>query len=239
MKNLSLILAIFFASSFAIMAQLNNNPNSGNGGLRDNSNTGRGGEHRPGSHDNHGNNNNGNGNWNNNNNNNNNGNWTNHNGHHHDNGNGSWNGNNNNGHHHGNGHNHGHNHGNGNWNNNNGHNHNGHHHYNSYCSYGSHGFNWVAVHIDIFNSNCHNIRNYGFDSDRLQAAKYFANNNHLSVAQVCDLMNMLSFESSRLEFAKFAFARTCDIQNYHLVFNYLSFNSSRRDLDFYISTFRF
>lgn len=236
MKNLTLILAIFFASTFAIMAQLNNNPNAGGGGLRDNPNTGRGGEHRPGSHG-HGNNN---GNWNNNNNGHHgNGNWSNnHNGHNHNN-NGNWN--NNNGHHH---HGHGNGHGHGNWSGHNGHHHHGHgnghgHHYNSYCSYRGHGFNWVAVNVNIFSNQCYHIRGFSFDSDRLQAAKNFAMNNHLSVAQVCDLMSMLSFESSRLDFAKFAFGRTCDIQNYHLVFDYLSFNSSRRELDYYISTFYF
>ena len=113
------------------------------------------------------------------------------------------------------------------------------HHYGGYCSYRRHYFNWTPVCVSSFNTCRYSVRQCGFDNDRLLAAKRFIRYNHVSVHQVCDLMSMLSFESNRLALARYAFGRTCDIQNYHLVFNYLSFNSSRRALDCYIRDFYF
>lgn len=113
------------------------------------------------------------------------------------------------------------------------------HHYAGYCSYRRHYYNWAPVCRSAFNTGCYSISSCGFDSDRLRAAKFFVRRNYVTVGQICHIMSMFSFESSRLAFAKYAFGRTCDIQNYHLVFNQLSFNSSRRALDCYIRDFYF
>jgi hypothetical protein len=263
MKNITLIIAFIIGTSFALSAQrggtTNTNTNSGldkdnrgnstistknRGGA---SNHGRTGNGRPTGHATNGspsNNGRGGGHYNNGHNNNNghhnNGHYNNghnNNGHHN---NGHNNGHHNNGHnngHHNNGHNNGH-HNNGHHNN--GHHNNGHHghNYNSYCNYSNHNYGWNAVCVTDFNIGCRSIRSFGYDSDRLRSAKRFVRNNYVSSHQIADMMRMFSFESTKLEFAKYAFHRTCDVQNYGTVFNHLGFNSSRRDLDCYIRDFQ-
>jgi hypothetical protein len=252
MKNITLIIALIIGTSFALSAQRgggannNNNSNSGfdndtrgnatltttKGGSRPNSygnnNNGRGGN-RPNGYGN------------------NNGGRPNNNGHHGHNNNGH-NGHNNNGHHgHNNNGHHGHNN-----NGHHGHNNNGHHghnvsynggrphghNYNGYCNYSNHTYGWRPVCVASFNVGCRSIRSCGYDSDRLRSAKRFVRNNYVNAHQIADIMMMFSFESTKLEFAKYAFHRTCDIQNYGAVFNTLSFNSSRRNLDCYIRDFQ-
>lgn len=255
MKNLTLIIAFIIGTSFALSAQrgggtlnsnnntgsntnirgnstLNTNPNLGNasrggsstptsrygrGGQRPNSygntnngrpsNNGRGGGHGHHGHHNNG-----------------------HNGHY------------NNGHHghHNNGH-------NGHYNNgHHGHHNNvnvvvttGHHghNYNGYCNYSNHNYGWNPVCVSDFNIGCRSIRSCGYDRDRLRSARHFVRHNYVNAHQIADIMLMFSFESTRLEFAKYAFHRTCDVQNYGIVFDHLSFNSSRRELDCYIRDF--
>lgn len=253
MKNLTLIIALIIGTTFALSAQRgggsNNNNNSGfdndtrgnstltttKGGSRPGgygyNDNGRGGNRPNG----YGNNNNGRG-------------GRGGGGHHgHNNGHNNGHHGHNNGHHgHNNGH-HGHNNGhhghNTSYNNggrpyynggrpNNGRPHG--HYYNGYCNYSNHTYGWRPVCVASFNVGCRSIRSCGYDSDRLRSAKRFVRNNYVSAHQIADIMMMFSFESTKLEFAKYAFHRTCDIQNYGIVFDHLSFNSSRRNLDCYI-----
>ena len=224
MKNLTLILAFIIGTSFALTAQRgSSNSNSGSNNsnynnssqLNRNPNMGQTDRGRGSDYTNSNRRHNYSGNQYNNHHNNH------HNGHH-----GQHNGNN---HNHQYGHNH-HNH------------HNNHHNHQSYHgnSYGyGHYTNyhpgWHSVCVADFNRGCRSIRHYGFDNDRLCAAKRFASSRHLSVNQVREIMHMFTFESTKLKFAKFAFSRTCDVQNYYLVFDCLTFNSSRRELDCFIN----
>ncbi|MCS7084903.1 MAG: DUF4476 domain-containing protein [Bacteroidia bacterium] len=79
------------------------------------------------------------------------------------------------------------------------------------------------------------LRGIRFDSDRLAAAKEMTEPNCLSAAQVAAVVNEFGFESHRLDFAKFAYTRTHDPQNYFLVFNALRFSSGVRELQRYIN----
>jgi hypothetical protein len=253
MKNLTLIIAFIIGTSFALSAQrgggnnnntgsntnirgnstLKTNPNLGNTNRGGASEYGRTGNGRPNSHGQTNNGRGGGGHYDNG-----------HNGHNNHGHNGhNNNGHNNNGHHaaHNNGHNGHNNHG-----------HNGHHNnvnvvvttghhghnYNSYCNYSNHNYGWNAVCVADFNIGCRSIRGYGYDADRLRAARDFVRHNYVNAHQIADIMLMFSFESSRLEFAKYAFHRTCDVQNYGVVFGQLSFNSSRRELDCYIRDYQ-
>jgi hypothetical protein len=220
----------------------NDRPSSGRGNDRPNSygntnngrpsNNGRGGgHHNNGHHNNNGHNGH-----------NNNGHHASHNNGHHNNGHHNSHNNGHNGHHasHNNGHGHNGHHGNVNVVVSTGHGH-GHgrgHNYNSYCNYSNHSYGWNAVCVTDFNIGCRTIRNCGYDADRLRSAKRFVRHNYVSSHQIADIMLMFSFESSRLEFAKYAFHRTCDVQNYGIVFDQLAFNSSRRDLDCYVRDFQ-
>jgi AAA+ ATPase superfamily predicted ATPase len=81
----------------------------------------------------------------------------------------------------------------------------------------------------------HSISNEAFDKNRLNLGKEYLRYNDLSSQQVIEVMNALSFESSRLEFAKLAYGRVYDPQNYFLVMNALTFSSSKNELQRYIS----
>lgn len=133
---------------------------------------------------------------------------------------------------------HGHGHGHGGYGH--GHGHGGGHHghrYLGYCRYSNHNFGWRPVGASAFNSCHQRVRRCGFENDRLREAMHFVDMNYVNSCQIADIMRLFSFESTRLRFAKYAFHRTCDVQNYHLVFDALNFNSSRRELDCYIRDF--
>ncbi|MGH1338554.1 MAG: DUF4476 domain-containing protein [Aureispira sp.] len=108
------------------------------------------------------------------------------------------------------------------------------HRYVGYCNYNNHNYGWAPVTISVFNGCRQRIRHCGFESDRVREAMAFVDHHYVSANQIADIMHFFNFESSRLEFAKYAFHRTCDIQNYGVVFGELTFNSSRRELDCYI-----
>ena len=75
------------------------------------------------------------------------------------------------------------------------------------------------------------MQDSGFDNDRLAIAKRHIRNNNVSSRDVARMMRAMSFESNKLELAKFAYAFTIDPQNYEVVYDALSFSSSRRTLD--------
>jgi len=58
--------------------------------------------------------------------------------------------------------------------------------------------------------------------------------NWLTAQQVASIMNLFDFESTKLDFAKFAFSHTVDPQNYWIVNDAFSFSSSISDLQHYI-----
>lgn len=74
-----------------------------------------------------------------------------------------------------------------------------------------------------------------FDSDRLRVAKQAICSKMLTAAQVLTIMEVFSFESTRLKFAKFAYSKTCDRQNYYMVNDGFAFSSSIRDLERFIA----
>lgn len=92
----------------------------------------------------------------------------------------------------------------------------------------------MGMHPAAFSQLKNTIDNQWFDSGKLQVARQGIMNNSLTAAQVAELMNLFSFESSKLEIAKMAFANTIDKQNYYIVNNEFSFSSSVAELDRYI-----
>ena len=79
------------------------------------------------------------------------------------------------------------------------------------------------------------IGSKAFEDSRLQIAKQALSYNYFSSAQIAELMHLFSFESSRLEFAKFAYGKTIDKQNYYLVNDAFSFENSIGELNQYIA----
>ncbi len=69
-----------------------------------------------------------------------------------------------------------------------------------------------------------------FDAEQLQLAKELSDNNFLYASQVRDIVLLLDFKTSEDEFAKYAYAKTYDQQNYFVVLNALTFSSSKQSL---------
>lgn len=69
-----------------------------------------------------------------------------------------------------------------------------------------------------------------FDSDKVNVIETALYNNYFTSYQVAELMNMLSFEDSKLYIAKKAYDRTINKYEYSVVYDALSFYSSKDDL---------
>lgn len=78
------------------------------------------------------------------------------------------------------------------------------------------------------------ICNTSFDNSKVTIAKQAINANYFTARQVCELMNLFSFESSKLEVAKFAYENTLDKNNYYLVNGAFTFSSSIDELNDWI-----
>lgn len=81
------------------------------------------------------------------------------------------------------------------------------------------------------------VRNTSFDSSRLSVAKQAAAGGQLDSYQVRQLMNELSFESSKLDFVKFAYRYVKDPSRYYVVNSGFSFSSSIDELNEFIAVY--
>lgn len=81
------------------------------------------------------------------------------------------------------------------------------------------------------------VMNKGFESSKMDVIRMAAMNNYFSSVQVAQLMNMMSFESTKLDLAKMMYARVVDKGNYYLVNNAFVFNSSSNELAQFITGF--
>ncbi len=79
------------------------------------------------------------------------------------------------------------------------------------------------------------IKNQSFDSERLKIAKHAAANGELTSHEVSEIAKLFSFESTRLDFAKYAYDYTIDKKNYVVVHQVFQFSSSVSQLQDYIS----
>lgn len=73
-----------------------------------------------------------------------------------------------------------------------------------------------------------------YDNTRLALAKQIVAQNPLNAEQVAEICKMMSFESNRLDFAKYAYRYCVDPNRYYLVNATFSFDSSKRELDKFI-----
>ena len=79
------------------------------------------------------------------------------------------------------------------------------------------------------------ISNSSFDNTRLSTAKTVLASNFVTTDQVMELCQLFSFDDSKLNFAKYAFDRTVDANNYFKVSSVFSFDASKQSLNDYIS----
>jgi hypothetical protein len=82
------------------------------------------------------------------------------------------------------------------------------------------------------------LQRESFDNTRLLMARQISDNNYLSAQQVKELMQLFSFDDKKLDFAKYAYRRTADRNNYFIVYDAFSFSSNKEELATYIRNFR-
>ncbi len=88
-----------------------------------------------------------------------------------------------------------------------------------------------------FSALKNSISAQSFESSKLTIAKQGVANNNLTSAQVKDLLGLFTFESSKLDMAKFAYGHTIDRNNYYQVNDAFTFSSSVDELSGYINGF--
>jgi hypothetical protein len=85
-----------------------------------------------------------------------------------------------------------------------------------------------------FESMKERVKQNTFDAGKLEAAKSLTQSNNLTANQVVEIINLMTMDNNRLEFAKFAYAFTYDRENYSMVANSLSFSNNRRSLEQFV-----
>jgi hypothetical protein len=96
----------------------------------------------------------------------------------------------------------------------------------------------LAMSSANFSNALATVRKQSFDDTKLSTVKQVASANCLSVGQISQLASLITFEDSKLEFAKFAYDRCTDPTNYFNLNNIFSFSSNVESLNEYINSRR-
>lgn len=80
------------------------------------------------------------------------------------------------------------------------------------------------------------IEEKSFEETKATMAKQIGRDRCFTAAQVKEVMQVFSFEDTKLDFAKFAYDRTYDIGNYYKVNDAFSFESSIDELNNYVNS---
>ena len=86
-----------------------------------------------------------------------------------------------------------------------------------------------------FRSAMNSIKKQSFDDTKMKMAKQITSANCLTVSQIRRMMSNFSFESGKLDYAKFAYLYCTDRNNYFQVNDDFSFSSSADELTEFIS----
>jgi hypothetical protein len=82
------------------------------------------------------------------------------------------------------------------------------------------------------------IQKQSFDTERLKIAKNAVSQGNMLSSEIAEIAKLFSFESTKLDFAKYAYAYTSDKQNYVLVQNAFQFSSSTSELQDFIAQYK-
>lgn len=91
-----------------------------------------------------------------------------------------------------------------------------------------------AMDASSFASAKASISKASFEDTKLSTAKTIIKANCLTTDQVCQICKLFGFEDSKLDFAKTAYSRTVDPNNYFKVNDVFSFDASKTDLNEFI-----
>jgi hypothetical protein len=84
-----------------------------------------------------------------------------------------------------------------------------------------------------FQSAKSTIEQASFEESKLSTAKEIASSNCLYAGQVAEICRLFGFENTKLDFAKYAYRRCIDPQNYFKVNNVFDFDASKTELSKY------
>lgn len=93
-----------------------------------------------------------------------------------------------------------------------------------------------AGNAEVFQKFMSSLKNESIDGNKLTMAKSFVKSNTLSAEQIAQINKQLSFDSNRLEFAKYAYDYCFDKSNYFLLKDSFSFSSNYTSLVKYIES---
>lgn len=82
------------------------------------------------------------------------------------------------------------------------------------------------------------IRNESFDNTRLVTAKQTIAANYFSSAQVKEIVELFSFENSKLDISKYSYKYTVDKNNYFILNDAFAYSSSKEELARFIQEYR-
>jgi len=93
----------------------------------------------------------------------------------------------------------------------------------------------TAMDHNTFSSAKTTVANAGYEDTKLSAAENILMANCMNTDQVVAMCKLFGFEETRLKFAKFAYSKTTDPDNYLKVSNIFSSDASKTDLNNFIS----
>ena len=93
----------------------------------------------------------------------------------------------------------------------------------------------VAMDAQSFGDMVNSINNASFEDTKLSTAKTILASNFLTTDQVMQVCKLFSFEDSKVAFAKFAYSKTVDPNNYYKVANVFDFDADKQALNAFIS----
>jgi hypothetical protein len=86
-----------------------------------------------------------------------------------------------------------------------------------------------------FQSALAHLRSLSFESTRQSVARQILDQNWVTAAQMREIVASFTFESGKLDIAKYGYHRTLDPQNYYVVYSAFTFESSVREMVRYTS----
>lgn len=108
---------------------------------------------------------------------------------------------------------------------------------NTRFGFGSNGMGLPMISHSGFLSLKSAIKDASFDQTKVAVAKQSLSNNSFSTAQVKEVLELIVFESSKLDLAKSYYENVEDPENYLEVSKVFAFNSSKEELAEFISGF--
>ncbi|NDC42503.1 MAG: DUF4476 domain-containing protein [Chitinophagia bacterium] len=96
----------------------------------------------------------------------------------------------------------------------------------------------MAMDNQSFASAIQAIKGSAWDDTRLSTAQTIANTNYFTTDQVILICKCFSWDDSRLAFAKYAFKRTVDNNNYFKVNSVFDWDSNKQELNNYVNANR-